>query len=35
MIGAAGDLAATPGLAALVARERRNERSRIRRSHAA
>ena len=35
MIGAAGDLAPTPGLAALVAQDLRNERSRVRRSRAA
>ena len=35
MIGAAGDLAPMPGLAALVAQDLRNERSRVRRSRAA
>ncbi len=35
MIGAAGDLAPMPGLAALVAQDLRKERSRVRRSRAA
>jgi predicted N-acetyltransferase YhbS len=35
MIGAAGSLAPTPGLAALVAQDLRNERSRVHRSRAA